>query len=179
MIIIINGCFSSGKSTVAKRLRQRIDGFGYVDPDLFAFFRPTKPAASFPVYEFTWDLIEKVLQHTEDSGVNALTEIVFASGITSTHKDDYFDRISRVTKMNRVYTLLPTIARIKKQNKERNDGSYPEHILEKCFEKVKTENIPGNNVINISDSDSVDEIANRIIEDLESDSEIRKYIHRA
>jgi gluconate kinase len=162
MIIAINGCFSSGKSTFAQKLAGSIDRCGVVDPDLFASFRPFLPPEEFDIYGFTWDLIEVVLHEMIQKNIHCVMQQVIAPGITSADQHDIEKRLYRVSSAVRFITLFPSLERVKRQNMGRTDVIYPDHILEKCWQVIDDTRNNVENPVVINDSEKVDEIVKRI-----------------
>ena len=164
MIILINGCFSSGKSTVARAVSESIEGCCVVDPDTFASFRPPNPPDGFDSYDFTWGLVGEAVRGIVSRGMHCVMQVVLAPGISSTDPSDLLGRLEAISPDISAFTLLPSLERVRKQNEERTDVVYPDDVLERCWQAVRKKECRLGTPLPVGDSESAEEMAQRILD---------------
>jgi hypothetical protein len=155
MLIVLNGCFSSGKTTIAQAFCKENDTFAYLDPDLYASPRPRSMKDKELAYSYTWEQIFSAMKVMEKNQVDCITQIVYSPGMTSLKIDSYSSKVEAIFDRVEVFTLLPDLEIIEENNGKRAGFQYPVEALEDCSCRVKENQI--GNVIAVEKKDYIDD----------------------
>lgn len=132
-VVVLNGCFGVGKSTVATALSLLVPTACVVEPDIFAKFHPQHPPAGFDVHDYTWSAVFLIVSHAVSRALTCVMPVVLAPGLTSTTFEMLRPRLEALPVPTYYYKLSAPLERVRDQNRTRADVKYPEHIIEKCW----------------------------------------------
>jgi len=132
-IIIINGCFSVGKSTFARELARLFTLCSAIDLDIFASFHPENMTGrNFSQGNLVWNNIISVVKNCLRAGVTCIISTAAIDGMTSTSLSRLIDRLGIIDNVYLINLSAP-FDRIKEQNSKRKDIKYPDCLIEKCW----------------------------------------------
>ena len=163
VLLILNGCFSVGKTTIAQELTKRVPEMAYLDPDIFGSLHPQIKPAEFDGYAYVWDAIESVVSVISKHGLSCVMQEAIAPGLTSANPDDIHKRLAKYFGHVQVLTLDASWDRILKQNRIEGGGRYPENVLRKCYDAVQRVSTDIGDVFQIDDYDTLDDIVKGIL----------------
>lgn len=155
---MINGCFSIGKSTVAKALAKIIPAACVIEPDLFANFHPTPLPEGFSGFDYIWTNITLVVGNALDHGLCCIVPVGVIEGVTSSTPSRVLPRLATLRAEVLYYHLTAPFDRVLRQNRQRTDGRYPDHIVRKCWENSNAQSVRIGAAVNIAEMDNTTEM---------------------
>ena len=163
VLLILNGCFSVGKTTVAQELTKRVPEMAYLDSDLFGTLHPHIKPDEFDGYVYVWDAIESVVSVISKHGLSCVMQEAIAPGLTSANPDDIHKRLAKYFEHFQVLTLDASWNRILIQNRIEGGDRYPESVLRKCYDAVQIVSTDIGDVLQIDDDDTLDDIVKGVL----------------
>ncbi len=155
---MINGCFSIGKSTVAKALATIMPAACVIEPDLFANFHPTPLPEGFNGFDYIWTSITLVVGNALDQGLRCIVPVGVIQGVTSSTQSRVLPRLAALRAEVLYYHLTAPFDRVLRQNRQRPDVSYPGHIVKKCWERSNAQSASIGVAVNIAEMDNTTEV---------------------
>jgi hypothetical protein len=95
-VIVLNGCFGIGKSTIAAGLMNLIPGSCVIEPDNFAQFHPQNPPGGFDMHDYLWSMVFLVIGHALARGLTCVIPVALIEGVTSTSPSMFVSRTTNL-----------------------------------------------------------------------------------